>query len=153
VLPFSGAAAIAVQSDRKTLIASSDGVIVELGLFFGSYCRKVGALFHLCCPRENGAVVLMGRCRAVFASAPLRFQRYETRCRSVKVTGAEREGDTRPSRLQENLGSGRNKIVFFQFYALANRPHAFTSEIRIGVRLCGVVINVRFVILRQKESL
>src|SRR5579864_1379178 len=56
----------------------------------------------------------------------------------------EREGYTRPSRLQENLGSGRNKIVFFQFYALANRPHAFTSEIRIGVRFCGVVINVRF---------
>jgi hypothetical protein len=56
----------------------------------------------------------------------------------------EREGYTRPSRLQENLGSGRNKIVFFQFYALANRPHAFTSEIRIGVRFCGVVSNVRF---------
>src|SRR5580692_11510789 len=128
---------------------------LRLRLFFGSYCRKVGALFHLCCPRENGAVVLMVRCRAVLASAPLRFQRYDTRCVSVKVTGAEREGYTRPSRLHGKLGSERNKIVYFQFYALANRPHAFTSEIRIAVRLCGVVINVRFGLSScgKKESL
>jgi hypothetical protein len=153
-MPFPGAAAIAVQSDSKTLIASSDGVIVELGLFFGSYCRKVGALFHLC-SRENGARGPDGAMRAVLASAPLRFQRYDTRCVSVKVTGAEREGYTRPSRLQENFGSERNKIVFFQFYALANRPHAFTSAIRIGVRLCGVVINVRFALSScgKEESL
>ena len=112
MLPFSGAATITVQSDRKTLTASSYGVIVELSLFYGSYGGKVGAVFHLCCARENGAVAP----DRAMPSSPrkwlLRFRRYDTGCVSVKVTGAETEGYTRPSRLREKVGSERNKIGF-----------------------------------------
>ena len=36
------------------------------------------------------------------------------------------------------------KSFLFQLYASANRPHAFTSDIRKGVRFCDAVINVKF---------